>query len=300
MVAGVLLFPLIYLLATSTITQTIIIPNYAYAESSNNDEHSSSISMSFDPKLVGAIKKNATQIMNHDNNSKSRDIESAFNNALVSKDHIKNETSFLSNTTSTNIISSNNASAQGASKVNSDFNGDGYSDLAIGVPIEDVGTFVDAGAVNVIYGSSDGLKATALSQGNGRADQIWTQAITGGVEASDSFGSALATGDFNNDGFSDLAIGVPNEDVGTISDAGAVNVIYGSSGGLSPTAKPSQIWTQNSPNIEGNAELTDRFGSALATGDFNGDGFSDLAIGVPTESVGTIRAAGAVNIIYGS
>ena len=66
----------------------------------------------------------------------------------------------------------------------------------------------DSGAVNVIYGSSKGLSPTIISQGDGRADQIWTQAITAGIELYDSFGYALATGDFNNDGFSDLAIGV--------------------------------------------------------------------------------------------
>jgi hypothetical protein len=298
--ACVFLFPFIGLLPTTTIIQTIMIENYAYAESSNNGETSDSILTSFEPNLVGTIKKNATQIMNQDNNSKSRDIEFTSNNVISSKDNL-NETSFLSNTPITaNITSSNNASAQGASKVNSDFNGDGFSDLAIGVPSEDVGTLQDAGAVNVIYGSSDGINGIPLSPSNGRADQIWTQSITGGVEGGDSFGSALATGDFNNDGFSDLAIGVPNEDIGTLRDTGAVNVIYGSSGGLSSTAKPSQIWTQNSPDIEGGAELTDRFGSKLATGDFNGDGFSDLAIGVPTESIGTIEAAGAVNVIYGS
>jgi hypothetical protein len=34
-----------------------------------------------------------------------------------------------------------------------DFNGDGFADLAIGVPLEDIGTKVNAG-VNGIYGSS--------------------------------------------------------------------------------------------------------------------------------------------------
>jgi FG-GAP repeat len=38
--------------------------------------------------------------------------------------------------------------------------------------------------------------------------------------------------DFNNDGAADLAVGVPGEDVGSISDAGAVNVLYGSASGL--------------------------------------------------------------------
>jgi F5/8 type C domain/6-bladed beta-propeller/FG-GAP repeat/NHL repeat len=162
----------------------------------------------------------------------------------------------------------------------------------------------DSGAVNVIYGSSGGLSATALSPINGRADQILTQSITGGLEAGDVFGYALATGDFNRDGFSDLAIGVPGEDIGTtMANAGAVNVIYGSSMGLS--AAGNQIWTQNTPDIEGNAEAGDRFGGALASGDFNRDGFSDLAIGVPQEDVVNssqinIINAGAVNIIYGS
>jgi hypothetical protein len=162
----------------------------------------------------------------------------------------------------------------------------------------------DSGAVNVIYGSSGGLSATALSPINGRTDQIWTQSITGGLESGDVFGFALATGDFNKDGFSDLAVGVPGEDIGTtIPDAGAVNVVYGSSIGLS--AAGNQIWTQNSPDIEGNAEVGDRFGGALASGDFNKDGFSDLAIGVPQEDVVNssqinILNAGAVNIIYGS
>ncbi|MDF1514871.1 MAG: hypothetical protein P1S60_13765 [Anaerolineae bacterium] len=33
---------------------------------------------------------------------------------------------------------------------------------------------------------------------------------------------------FDGDAYVDLAIGVPYEDVGTIGDAGAVNVVYGS------------------------------------------------------------------------
>jgi hypothetical protein len=298
--ASVFLFLFIGLLPTTTIIQTTMLENYAYAESSTNGGTSVSILTSNEPNPDWTIKKNVTQILNQDNISKSRDIESTSNNE-ISNHNLKKETSVLSNTTITvNITNSKNASTQGVSNVNSDFNGDGFSDLAIGVSTEDVGNLQDAGAVNVIYGTSGGLNGIPLSPDNGKVDQIWTQAITGGVEAGDNFGSSLAIADFNNDGFSDLAIGVPNEDIDTLRDTGAVNVIYGSSGGLSSTVKPSQVWTQNSPEIEGGAELTDRFGSSLASGDFNGDGFSDLAIGVPTESVGTIEAAGAVNVMYGS
>ena len=179
--------------------------------------------------------------------------------------------------------------------IHADFNGDGFDDLVVGVSGEDVGGIVNAGAVNVIYGSSVGLS----SSGN----QIWHQDsldILDTAKLFDAFGSALAAGDFNGDGFDDLAVGVPGEDIMGIVSAGAVNVIYGSSVGLSSTG--NQIWHQDSLDILDTAELFDAFGSALAAGDFNGDGFDDLAVGVPDEDIGDIGDidAGAVNVLYGS
>ena len=172
----------------------------------------------------------------------------------------------------------------------SDFNGDGISDLAIGVPFENFGA-TDGGGVNVIYGSAAGLSAVG--------NEFWSQdsaGIVGVAETGDRFGSALAAGDFNGDGFADLAIGVPFEDSGATNDGG-VNVIYGSAAGL--TAAGNQFWSQNSAGIAGAAETGDQFGLALAVGDFNGDGFADLAIGVPFEDFGATDDGG-VNVIYGS
>ena len=165
-----------------------------------------------------------------------------------------------------------------------DFNGDGRDDLAIGVPGENGG----AGAVNIIYGSAAGLAAGG--------NQVWTQGsagITGAEEAGDNFGDALAAGDFNGDGRDDLAIGVPGENAG----AGAVHILYGSAGGL--TAAGSQFWNQDSADIRGAAEAGDRFGSALAAGNFGNGVQADLAIGVPLEDVIAVDA-GAVNVLYGS
>ena len=174
-----------------------------------------------------------------------------------------------------------------------DFNGDDYADLAIGVFQEDIGEIQDAGAVNILSGSDNGLTA--------EDSQIWFQdqpGVEGTSEPGDRFGNSLATADFNGDGYADLAIGISGEDVGEIEDAGSVNVLNGSASGL--TAENSQIWFQDQPGVEGTSEAGDYFGSSLAAGDFNGDGFDDLAVGIEGEDIKDILNAGAVNIFGGS
>ena len=104
--------------------------------------------------------------------------------------------------------------------------------------------------------------------------------------------------DYNGDGFADLAIGINGRTVNGHVSAGAVLVLYGSSHGL--TAAHSQTWTQNSPGIGDSAAAGEDFGTGLASGDFDGDGFGDLAIGVPEEVVGGFHQAGIVHILYGS
>ena len=183
--------------------------------------------------------------------------------------------------------------AFGDSLTGGDFDGDGFDDLAVGIRNEDVGTKNDVGAVGVIYGSSSGLS----SAGN----QLWSQDSSGISDSASNgelFSRSVVAGDFDDDGRDDLAVGVPFEGFVGAGGAGAVNVLYGSASGLASTG--NQLWYQNSPGIEDSAEDNDVLGWAVAVGDFNGDGISDLVAGAPFEDSNTSRNAGAVHIIYGS
>jgi hypothetical protein len=180
-----------------------------------------------------------------------------------------------------------------AAHVKSDFNGDGFGDLAVGIPNEVMGTSNTAGAVNVIYGSAAGLS----SAGN----QFWTQNSPGvptDAEDGGQFGAALAPGDFNGDGFSDLAVGAPGATINGRSSAGVVVVLYGTRAGL--TASGSQFFHQNTELIPDSAEQGDQFGATLGAGNLGKTSEDDLAIGVPTENLGTTEDAGVLHVLYGS
>jgi hypothetical protein len=166
-----------------------------------------------------------------------------------------------------------------------DFNNDGFADLAAGARSRRVGGADGAGSVGVLYGSSGGLTTAG--------GQLFTQ-VGGADEQGDQFGVALAAGDFDNDGFADLAAGASGENVSARSGAGAVSIIYGSASGL--TTAGGQLFTQ----VGGAVETGDAFGSAVAAGDFDEDGFADLAVGAPGENVGGAISAGAVSVLYGT
>lgn len=172
-----------------------------------------------------------------------------------------------------------------------DFDDDGDDELAIGnEAFSD--TASGAGCVLVLrYTGSGWAIQETIEQGlNGYA---------GVAESGDGLGSSLAVGDFDEDGYADLAIGAKGEDVGTVNEAGAVLIAYGSSSGI--TGARDQLITRNNDGLTVAPTLVERYGAALASGDFNEDGYDDLAIGAPRARCpnGT-DSSGAVVMMLGS
>jgi hypothetical protein len=162
-----------------------------------------------------------------------------------------------------------------------DFNRDGHDDLAIAAPNETVSGLTFAGIVYVVYGSAAGL-------GVGTTPLTLHRAVAGVLDAPEQaarFGSALAAGDFDGDGYGDLAVGVPFDDLLldglTYPDHGSVQLFFGSAGGI--VAAADQVHYAGGVFGDGSIPYTgnDEFGFALAACDRDGDAYMDLVIGAP-------------------
>jgi len=171
------------------------------------------------------------------------------------------------------------------------FDGDGLDDLAIGVVLQEVEGLLGAGAVHVVYGSDDGL--------TDRGDRIFSQAtrgMLGDPHSAEFFSTDVGAADFDGDGRDDLAVGI-REDRVDDEPCGSVQVMYGGNRGL--RSRGNQLWNQDSPGIADRAASDELFGHAVTGGDYNGDGFGDLAIGAPLEMVANLDSAGVVHVLYG-
>jgi hypothetical protein len=179
------------------------------------------------------------------------------------------------------LLPAPSASAAACAKAGpGDINGDGFGDLVV----TEYGRTRLQGGIHVLYGTAAGL--TADPRGSAPDDQFLTQDSPGVPDRSedaDEWGAALALGDFNGDRCADLAIGAPGED----QTAGGVTVLYGSPSGLTTTG--AQLLSQNAEGMPDEAEPNDRFGAALATGDFDGDGRADLAVFRPSNRTWYIK-----------
>ncbi len=171
-----------------------------------------------------------------------------------------------------------------------DFDGDGTSEIVVQAEFEDDGAVANAGSITVLYAN------TNLTLANSQLFTQNTSGVPGASHANDRFGTSWAAGDFDNDGFDDLAVG--SLEVSTENQGGSVTVFYGSNSGL--VTAGAMVITQASIGVPDDIESGDQFGKALGVGDFDNDGYADLAIGAPRESFGLATSSGAVFVIEGS
>ncbi len=150
----------------------------------------------------------------------------------------------------------------GGPELADDFNGDGYSDVAVPAPDATVSGKTRAGYVAVVYGSASGLQTSSK--------QVFDQdkpGIPGVAEEGDSYGGSVTTADLDDDGYADLIVGTPGEDVGTTgTNAGSLSVIWGSAQGLA-----------GSTTLLDGAAANDTIGAHTVAGDFDGDKVPDVA-----------------------
>ncbi len=143
-----------------------------------------------------------------------------------------------------------------------DVNGDGYSDVIVGAPLENDGVLDHNGKAFLYLGTSSSPYLSTTAD--------WTDE---GTQDNEYFGYSVDTaGDVNGDGFSDVIVGAHLYDDGLDSDVGKAFVYHGTSS--SPYLSTMADWTAVGD------QSNEQFGFSVgAAGDVNGDGFSDVIVG---------------------
>ena len=181
-----------------------------------------------------------------------------------------------------------------------DFDGDGSADLFLGDLVADFSgdTRPQSGTGHVIY------DAASL-----RGRDIDMNALPDGFAMTTFYGAAAGlissdtsvTGDFDGDGFGDLAIGSPKANPDGRPIAGQIDVVFGRSGGwpevvdlaAPPSASEARIVAVYGARGTVGSDQGDMICYSAAGGDIDGDGLDDL---ITNEMLGNGRDPDAIDV----
>jgi hypothetical protein len=163
-----------------------------------------------------------------------------------------------------------------------DVNGDGKADVVFGMPgATPLGRSPSAGHVEVVYGKST-TGTIDPTQGSPQGFSIYGAGIT------DEAGAAVAVGDTNGDGLSDIIIGAPGDT--------SVFVVFGKAG--TSDVDLNSLGSQGY-QIDAAASGHETGASVANAGDVNGDGLTDILIGADEATVDGDALAGAAYVVHG-
>ncbi|MEQ8278452.1 MAG: hypothetical protein RMA76_31905 [Deltaproteobacteria bacterium] len=166
----------------------------------------------------------------------------------------------------------------GGAVATGDFDADGTLEIVVGMPTASDG---DTGRFAVYAQDPAGPQLL----------EVFTPAaLFGAVEEVHHFGTSVAVGNINCDGYDDLILGFPELYAGTLWRRGAIALVPGGPNGLDVAATQTIHRQDVDPPLV--VSYGARFGSALAVGDFDGDGCADLAVGAETLRLPPDRAGG--------
>lgn len=180
-----------------------------------------------------------------------------------------------------------------------DFNGDGYADIVLGAhEANGADGAIDSGKAYVVFGNTHGASPASVQLSNLSAQQGLV--VLGEGDYDYAGVEVRGIGDFNGDGYDDVAVGAPALGNQIENGLSSCYIVFGGeSVGTGGEITASDLDGSNgfvfTTGVEG-----DILGLAIAGDvDLNEDGFDDLLIAARGANPGGRESAGSVYVVYG-
>jgi hypothetical protein len=173
-----------------------------------------------------------------------------------------------------------------------DVNGDNYEDFIVAAAKYDAVSDRE-GLAMLFYGSANGLDPDGSRPNGNPANADW---VLAGANPVDILGYSVGrAGDYNNDGFNDVLIGVFAHDATGDNGEGMVQLWLGSASGLTPGSLPRHVDCFSAGSQQGEHVGT----TVSGAGDVNNDGYDDFLTGAVYWDTPTENEAGRTYLFLG-